>query len=682
LKFFEIELESDRSKGWGAMATRQYRPEIDGLRAVSVIGVVLFHLGLGFPGGFVGVDVFFVISGYLITGILLRQLSQDRFSLVDFWARRIRRIAPAAIAMVIGTLLIGGYLQTPERYAGLARSAMAHVVMASNCYFTRDAGYFAESSDFEPLLHTWSLSVEEQFYLIFPLLVLFAWRRWPEKIAWIMVASAVVSLGWSSLEVPRDPKEAFFLLPSRGWELLAGAIMAALPRPQMKRAGSEVLSALGLILVMVPMWIYDRETAFPGPAALPPVLGAVMLLCAGGATYAGRILSWRPLVGVGLISYSLYLWHWPLVVFAREVTFELTVAWKFSLLAASTVIAWLSWRWIETPFRSGGVLGTNARALRFGAISAAGLFAIALGIKLSGGFPSRLPEDLRVIMADVAWNGGDYTSSKSEASAIGERKEGSVDFVVWGDSHGASAAPAIDAAGQKLGLRGRAYLNNGTPPVTGLWFADMDREGAAAMVAMNERVLSEIIKTRPKVVILVGRWVARCEGYNEVEMVGEPESHRYTTMVVDSMIPAPTFAESSTALIRQLQKMNEHLVKNGIELLLVQQVPESTVGRIAARFYLKERFPRFSDLPQFTTTREDHRKRQARTMKTLADLSKEDITIVDPTNQFFKESNALQVYANRSFYRDDDHLTWAGSLHYLEPVFEKIMRRIPRVKSQ
>ena len=159
------------------MTARRYRPEIDGLRAVAVIGVVLFHLGLGFPGGFVGVDVFFVISGYLITGILLRQLNEDRFSLVDFWARRIRRIAPAAIVMVIGTLLIGGYLQTPGRYSELARSAMAHVLMASNCYFTRDQGYFAEKSDFEPLLHTWSLSVEEQFYFIFPLLMVFFWKR-------------------------------------------------------------------------------------------------------------------------------------------------------------------------------------------------------------------------------------------------------------------------------------------------------------------------------------------------------------------------------------------------------------------------------------------------------------------------------------------------------------------------
>ena len=664
------------------MTARRYRPEIDGLRAVAVIGVVLFHLGLGFPGGFVGVDVFFVISGYLITGILLRQLNEDRFSLVDFWARRIRRIAPAAIVMVIGTLLIGGYLQTPGRYSELARSAMAHVLMASNCYFTRDQGYFAEKSDFEPLLHTWSLSVEEQFYFIFPLLMVFFWKRFRLKLPWLMLAAAVASLTWSWLEVPRDPKEAFFLLPARGWELLAGALLAMVPRTKMAAGGREVVALTGLFLVIVSMFVFDRETAFPGPAAVPPVLGAVLLIHAGGATQVGRLLSWKPMVGIGLISYSLYLWHWPVVVFTREVGFELTMIWKLSLLVVSCVMGYLSWRWIETPFRAGALLGTNARALRFGAVSAVGLFSVVLGIRLSGGFPSRLPEDLRVIMADVEWNGGGYTSPRSESVPIGKNDEGAIDFVLWGDSHGASAAPAVDAKAREFGLRGRAYVNNGTPPVTGLWFADMDEESASEMVAMNERVLDEIIESRPKMVILVGRWVARCEGYNEVEMEGEPVNHRFTTMVVDSMNPDPTFEEASGALTRQLSAMGARLGQNGIDLVIVQQVPENTIGRTAARFYSRERFPKFFDLPQFTTTLKDHADRQRRTMEKLAALAEKGVKVVDPTSRFFHERGKLKIYSARSYYRDDDHLTRAGSLHYLLPIFEAIMSGIPRAESQ
>lgn len=664
------------------MRARHYRPDIDGLRAVSVIGVVLFHLGLGFPGGFVGVDVFFVISGYLITGILLRQLSEDRFSLTDFWARRIRRIAPAAIAMVVGTLLIGGYLQTPERYSDLARSAMAHVLMASNCYFTRDQGYFAEKSDMEPLLHTWSLSVEEQFYLIFPLAVLFLWRRWRSKLPWLLLAAAVASFVWSWLEVPRDPKEAFFLLPARGWELLAGALLAMAPPRSLAAAGREVLAVAGLLLVVVPMFVFDRETAFPGPAAVPPVLGAVLLIYAGAGSRVGRILGWKPMVGIGLISYSLYLWHWPLVVFAREVSFELTATWKLSLLVASFVLGFLSWRWVETPFRAGSFLGTNARALKFGAVSAAGMYAVVLGIRLSGGLPDRLPEDLQVIIEDVEWNGASFTSAKSEAVPIGKEEEGEIDFVLWGDSHGASATPAVNETARELGLRGRAYVNNGTPPVTGLWFADMDEEGAAGMVAMNERVMKEIIQTKPKMVILVGRWVARCEGYNKVEMEGELPGHRFTTMVVDTMNSEPTFEEASGALTRGLSAMKDILSGHGIELVVVQQVPESTVGGTASRFYAQERFPRFNKLPQFTSTREDHAERHHRTMEMISGLSDEGITVVDPTSQFFKENGRLKVYDERSYYRDEDHLTRAGSLHYLAPVFVKIMRGISREELQ
>jgi peptidoglycan/LPS O-acetylase OafA/YrhL len=665
------------------MTARHYRPEIDGLRAVSVIGVVLFHLGLGFPGGFVGVDVFFVISGYLITGILLRQLGEDRFSLVDFWARRIRRIAPAAIAMVLVTLLIGGFLQTPERYASLARSAMAHVVMASNCYFTRDQGYFAEKSDLEPLLHTWSLSVEEQFYLIFPLLVCFVWERARPKLALILASVALISFVWSWLEVSADPKSAFFLLPARGWELLAGALLATLPPKNPSSGRKEIWAFLGLILVLAPMFFFDRQTTFPGPAALPPVLGAALLIWTGGGTKIGQLLAWKPLVKIGLISYSLYLWHWPFVVFAREMVFDLTLAWKLSLLATSLLAGYLSWKWVETPFRTGSLLSTQKRALFVGLSSAVALFAISFAIKSSGGFPARLPAELRVIMSDIEWNGAEYTSAKSEAVPIGFEGEGPLDFVLWGDSHGASASPAVNAVALDLKLKGRAYLNNGTPPVTGLWFADMGQESAAKMVALNERVLEEIIAAKPRVVFLVGRWVARCEGYNEAEMVGEPESIHFTTMLVDSMIPEPTFEKASSALVRQLKAMAARLATHQIELVILQQVPESNESRTASRFYAMKRFSGLFEIPQYTTTKDEFLERQERTMNLLENQVAGNIKVIDARERFyFRGHNQLKVYAERSYYRDEDHLTRAGAMHYLEPVFRSVMSWLLREEPQ
>ena len=667
--------------GW--MMTKHYRPEIDGLRAISVIGVVLFHLELGFPGGFVGVDVFFVISGYLITGILLRQLGEDRFSLMEFWARRVRRIVPAAIVMVVGALLIGAFLQTPERYASLARSAMAHVLMASNCYFTRDQGYFAEKSDHEPLLHTWSLSVEEQFYLIFPLIVCFVWKRAPQRLVLVFTSAALISFSWSWIEVVSNPKWAFFLLPARGWELLVGALLAILPQKTMRSLGDEAWAGLGLVLVLAPMFFFDRQTAFPGPGALAPVLGAALLIWTGGSTKIGKLLGWRALVRIGLISYSLYLWHWPFVVFAREMVIELTLTWKISLLVASFLAGYSSWRWVEMPSRSGLLLATRRRSLIFGLTSAVTLFVIAFSIKASGGFPSRLPAELRLIISDITWNGAEYTSAKSEAIPIGFQDDGPVDFVLWGDSHGASAAPAVNAVATDFKLKGHAYLNNGTPPVTGLWFADMSEASAAEMVALNERVLAEIIDSKPMAVFLVGRWVARCEGYNEAEMVGEPDSLRFTTMLVDSMIPEPTFKEASSALARQIKAMGARLAVHGIKLVIFQQVPESNESRTASRFYSMKRFSGTSKVPQFTTTKDEFLKRQERTMKLLENQTTENVSVIDASSRFFfGDRDQLKVYAERSYYRDEDHLTRAGAMHYLEPAFKKFMSWIPREESK
>ena len=667
--------------GW--MMTKHYRPEIDGLRAISVIGVVLFHLELGFPGGFVGVDVFFVISGYLITGILLRQLGEDRFSLMEFWARRVRRIVPAAIVMVVGALLIGAFLQTPERYASLARSAMAHVLMASNFYFTRDQGYFAEKSDHEPLLHTWSLSVEEQFYLIFPLIVCFVWKRAPQRLVLVFTSAALISFSWSWIEVVSNPKWAFFLLPARGWELLVGALLAILPQKTMRSLGDEAWAGLGLVLLLAPMFFFDRQTAFPGPGALAPVLGAALLIWTGGSTKIGKLLGWRALVRIGLISYSLYLWHWPFVVFAREMVIELTLTWKISLLVASLLAGYSSWRWVEMPSRSGLLLATRRRSLIFGLTSAVTLFVIAFSIKASGGFPSRLPAELRLIISDITWNGAEYTSAKSEAIPIGFQDDGPVDFVLWGDSHGASAAPAVNAVATDFKLKGHAYLNNGTPPVTGLWFADMSEASAAEMVALNERVLAEIIDSKPMAVFLVGRWVARCEGYNEAEMVGEPDSLRFTTMLVDSMIPEPTFKEASSALARQIKAMGARLAVHGIKLVIFQQVPESNESRTASRFYSMKRFSGTSKVPQFTTTKDEFLKRQERTMKLLENQTTENVSVIDASSRFFfRDRDQLKVYAERSYYRDEDHLTRAGAMHYLEPAFKKFMSWIPREESK
>ena len=662
------------------MNVRKYRPEIDGLRALSVMGVVLFHLGLSVPGGFVGVDVFFVISGYLITGILLRNLREDRFSLVDFWSRRVRRIAPAAVAMVLGTLAMGAYFLTPVGFESLGRSLVAHVLFASNCYFSQDQGYFAESADSIPLLHTWSLAVEEQFYLIFPLILMLVWKLRPRLVMPAMIALALWSLVWSHFKLEWNAREAFFLLPPRGWELLAGAILAGLPRTNFGPALKEVLSAVGLGLIALPMMFYSKETPFPGEAALPSVLGAVLFILVneGHQTRLGKLLSVRPVVAIGLISYSLYLWHWPLFVFARMVNQDLDLTWKISLLVASLLMGWASWKWVETPFRVGGVLKTAPRSLAFGGATMAVLLGVAFSIQSTGGFPQRFPVNLRLIMEDVNWSGEEYTEVKDEPVVIGNADAGSVDFVLWGDSHGVAATPGMDAAAKNLGLKGWAFLNNATPPVPGIWTANLSPEDAKAMMDLNDRIFTKIIASGTSHLVLASRWTARCQGYNEAEMEGRPKSFRRVHMVVNRENFVPNIEQSSAVLLEALIDLSARLREHGIKLWLFQQVPESTVADVASRFYSATRFPLLYSLDERATSLAEHRERENKVMTALATLPAGTVEIIDATQAFFPEGEAadLKIYAERSYYRDDDHLSRFGSVHYLQPVFEKVLAEI------
>lgn len=299
------------------MTALAYRRDIDGLRAIAVLAVVLFHFGVpGVTGGFVGVDVFFVISGFLITSIIWREREAGRFSFVDFWARRARRILPALLVMMFTSLVAGWFLMAPKDYSELGRSIHNQVVFISNLFFMRQDGYFDTASDMKPMLHTWSLSVEEQFYIAFPLLLalLSSWlKQWRSALFVLLLVSFAASV-WA---VANEPDKAFFLLPMRAWELLAGSMLAVMPvragRASPLLAQAVSLFSLGLILVAV--LGYDANTAFPGAAALLPVLGVVGLIWANGQhpTWVGRLLGSRVLVGIGLISYSWYLWHLSLI---------------------------------------------------------------------------------------------------------------------------------------------------------------------------------------------------------------------------------------------------------------------------------------------------------------------------------------------------------------------------------
>ncbi|MEI8369814.1 MAG: acyltransferase family protein [Planctomycetia bacterium] len=496
-----------------------YRPDIDGLRAVAVLAVLIFHFGGWLSGGFVGVDVFFVISGFLITGILAREVEQGTFSLRRFWTRRLRRIAPASLVVTVVTLLAGLLILMPYDLVPLAKATIAQQTMLTNVYEWRNMGYF-ETNRPRPLLHMWSLAVEEQFYFFYPLL--FAWlpmhrRGLVRAILWgAMLVSLVLSVYATSY---RAGLAGFFLLPFRAWELLLGGLAALeMPRRPLGAARANALAMLGLGLIVVPCITYSGQMQFPGLAALPPCLGACFLIFAGthDRTLVGRILSSRVAVAIGLVSYSLYLWHWPLHVYASYGTWGATpVGVTVMLSVASFVLAWLSWRWIETPFRHGMRSIGFAEALRIVAAAAVVLIITSVAIQRGAGLPGRYPERAEVYFRPTENDRRDQTFQamvdvRSPDLLVrkfdGTAASGSpVDCLVWGDSHSGASLGLLGELFEEHGVRGAWATRNAHYPLLGTT-RPMPAFARKPWIEWGNDVVARVRTDKIERVIIVADW--------------------------------------------------------------------------------------------------------------------------------------------------------------------------------
>jgi len=397
-----------------------YRREIDGLRAIAVLAVILFHAGLGVKGGFVGVDIFFVISGYLITSIILSECEAGTFTLAGFYERRVRRILPALFFVLLCCLPVAYILLLPDQMARFAKSFLSGLFFVSNYYFRANMGYFSPNSDEEPLLHLWSLAVEEQYYIFFPLLAAWLWHKkeWNFRVAtlvWrhrslglviIVLLISIASFIYAEHELGSE--KLFYDTRGRVWELLIGSLLAIYMRgrlwynPALQHSRNRLLaefgSALGLLLILVSCFGLSKGKPFPGHWALFPTLGtALVILFASQATLTGRLLSSRILVGVGLISYSAYLWHWSLFAFTRITVSEPSRGLFAGLSVLSLGLAFISWRYVERPFRN-RKLFQRSQIFRFAAISATLLVAVScVGLN---GIPSRFTADADLFVPD------------------------------------------------------------------------------------------------------------------------------------------------------------------------------------------------------------------------------------------------------------------------------------------
>jgi len=412
----------------------KYRAEIDGLRALAVIPVIFFHAGFDlFSGGFVGVDVFFVISGYLITTILIDDIEAQRFTVLGFYERRARRLLPALTLVISCCIPVAWFVLNPFDLREFSQSILATSVFSSNFYFYLTSGYFDTAAELKPLLHTWSLAVEEQYYLVFPLFLLAVWRFGEKQVLGLIAALAVASLiasewGWRNV-----PHANFYLAPTRAWEILAGSMTAFMVRKQ-GLSGSNFLSLLGLGAIVMAVFVYDEATPFPSVYALLPVIGVVLVVLYGGTgTIVARLLSNRVLVGVGLISYSAYLWHQPLFAFYRAYYLEQPdLGPSLAIILFTLVLAYLTWRFIEVPARKGKPSKYSQQyVLYLTAFALASLAILGLIGHIEQGFPYRNKDMLR-----LGQNFG--LSSYCSGAPIEALECKSIDrpqIAVWGDSY-------------------------------------------------------------------------------------------------------------------------------------------------------------------------------------------------------------------------------------------------------
>lgn len=471
---------------------RQYRADLNGMRAVAVLSVVAFHLERTFlPGGFVGVDIFFVLSGFFITQLLIHDLDGQKFSILNFYDRRIRRLLPALFVMLAVTTLVSAMIMLPNDLKRYGVHLIGAVFSASNFVFWQADHYFAPASGTYPLLHTWSLAVEEQFYLVYPV---FLWAMWRVMRKWLklaMLAIFILSFALSAIAAHKAPSAAFYLAPSRAWELAGGALLAlGVFRVPGDGVFRQIAYGIGLGMVGLSFFVLNEKMAFPGINALLPCVGTMFVIWAGlesGPELArdgfgiDKLLSWRPLVWVGLVSYSLYLWHWPVIVLGRYMSVgDLGPSMKLVLVPVMLGLAVLSWRYVERPFRTARHVWPT-RNRRFAYSGVAGIFISGLGLTtvLAGGFPSRLPAPviaLEQVEQDFspireACHTVHYDPEKGRPWCRFGPDDGRPVYL-YADSHGAELGYALSEHADELGLSFTSLTSSACPPVVG--YRDQD----------------------------------------------------------------------------------------------------------------------------------------------------------------------------------------------------------------
>lgn len=622
----------------------KYRPDVDGLRAVAVLLVLLFHADLGFPGGFVGVDVFFVISGFLITGLLLKEQQTDGFRLSHFWIRRIRRILPASIFVVVATLIAGFFVLLPSDYDSLAKSAIAQQAMLSNVYFWWNTGYFAGEAELKPLLHTWSLGVEEQFYICYPFLVVLLCRYLRRFMAPALIVILIISLGVSEWTVRTWPSATFYLLPMRAWELLLGGVLCFAPT-HLKANGwfANIVGCVGVAGIILAAWKFNLFRRFPGASALLPCAGAAMVIYSNslGTTWVGKLLASKPIVYVGLVSYSLYLWHWPVLSLLRHLYCgeKPDTASRVASLAASFVLAALSLRYIESPFRAKILFPKTKSLLAVTTAMVSTVLALSLIIVSNKGLPNRFDPLVLSYAAEKNSYAFNYEPSTEEMRDLKPPTfgvpEGAFKILVWGDSHAMALISGIDAACKTHNVQGFQATRAARAPLLDFIRWDVSEQSSG----FNRAVVDFAIARKMDVVILAGFWSIYTEAKDfEPCLVRTIEKLNHAGIRVVITKDVAIFKGDVPLMLSMAVRTGKDVKRIGIhwdEVMIMNKNWEEIFDRI---------------------------KESGRPPAIFLDLAP---YFVDDTGLWRAE------YDGKGMYRDSHHLTVDGSLR-LQSLFERL----------
>lgn len=671
----------------------KYRPDIDGLRAIAILSVVIFHAFPSIvPGGFAGVDVFFVISGFLISNIIFKSLGRGHFSFVDFYSRRAKRIFPALVAVLLVTYVFGWFALLPDEFKQLGRHIAAGTIFLQNFNLLGESGYFDTSSELKPLMHLWSLAIEEQFYLVYPLIIWAAWRT-GVSIMLTVAALCLISFGLNVYGVASDPVGTFFSPQTRFWELLAGAVLAYFYYSRSKAVErndapivfgdtlNSAISILGLGLIVAAVAFLKSGDIFPGWWALSPVIGTAMLIFSGPNALVNRtLLSNRFMLFIGVISYPLYLWHWPILSFARIME-SAVPSWEIQVAGVllSVLLAWLTYRFIESPIRFGAQTALKP-ALLWGVMLCLG--GVGYATFARDGLPFRVQE---LASNNSQFNWGDLANETCRKAYpafwpidhCSMTRDGDPSAMLIGDSHSDHIRLGLSEA---MAKENKNLLNIGVSGCTSFYNVTSHPRGVRDWCStyINKAIELAVNTESVKTVVLSSRgpMYLTGNGYHEgddlihhdrvLELVGHPEVTDYAAVFEAGMRNTFTM-----------------LAKAGKQVVFVLDIPElgfspmSCVDSRPLRLTNKVKSPCAISRAEVDSRNKEYKEVVARVMKDFP-----AVTLFDTQAKLCDSEWCWAMIDGQIMYRDDDHLSAKGSEFMAKDLMPIINRALADPESQ